>query len=67
MLPHVAKFVCNDQRLILGSFWTLDECAQVPFSCIPTLGGFYFSNTLDSMVSSSCLNEHVKLLPQSLV
>jgi hypothetical protein len=53
MLPHVAKLVYDDQRLILGSFWTLGECAQAPFSCILVLGGFCFSDTPDLVMSSS--------------
>jgi len=40
MLSHVARLVCEDQRLVLRSIWTLGECAQAPFSCIPTPGGF---------------------------
>jgi hypothetical protein len=56
MLPHVAICVCYDQRLVLRSFWTLGECAQAPFSCIPTPCGFCFSYTLNSVMSSSCPN-----------
>jgi hypothetical protein len=53
MLPHVARHVCYDQGLVLGSFWKLGECAQAPFSCILVLGGFCFLDTHDSMMSSS--------------
>jgi hypothetical protein len=56
MLPHVARLVNDDQRLILGSFWTLDECVQAPFSCILALGGFCFSNTPNFVMSSFCFN-----------
>ncbi len=56
MLPHVTKLVYDDQRLVLGSFWTLGECAQAPFSCIPIPSGFCFSDTSDSMMLSSCPN-----------
>ncbi len=52
MLPHVVRFVCDDQRLVLRSIWTLGECAQAPFSCIPIIGGFCFLDTPDSMMSS---------------
>jgi len=56
MLPHVTKLVYDYQILVLGSFWTLGECAQAPFSCILALGGFHFSNTLNSMMLSSYPN-----------
>ncbi len=56
MLPHMARFVCDDKRLVLGLFRTLGECAQAPFSCILALGGFCFS--LDSMMSSFALIEY---------
>jgi hypothetical protein len=56
MLLHVTRFVCDDQKLVQGSFWTLGECAQVPFSCILVPGGFWFSNTLDLVMSSSYLD-----------
>jgi hypothetical protein len=55
-LPHVVKLVYDDQRLVLGSFWTLGECAQAPFSCILTLGGFCFLDIPNSMMSLSCPN-----------
>jgi hypothetical protein len=55
-LPHVARLVYYDQRLVLGPFWMLGECAQVPFSCNPTPSGFCFLDTLDSMMSSSYPN-----------
>ncbi len=32
MLPYVTRLVCDDQRLVLGSLWTLGECAQACFS-----------------------------------
>ncbi len=44
-VPHVAKLVCDDQRVVLRSFWTMGECAQASFSCISALGGFCFSDT----------------------
>jgi hypothetical protein len=56
MLPHVAKLVCDYQKLVLGSFWTLGVYAQAPFSCIPTPCGFYFLDILDLMMSSFCPN-----------
>ncbi len=55
---HVTRLVYDDEKLVLGSLWTLGECAQVPFSCILVLGGFYFSNSPDLLMSSSCLNEY---------
>jgi hypothetical protein len=45
MLLHVARLVSDDQILVLKSFWTFSEFAQAPFSSIPTLGGFCFSDT----------------------
>jgi hypothetical protein len=62
MLPHVTRLVCDDQRLVLGSFWTLGECAQVPFSCILTLGGFCFSNTSDSVCHHLALIEYNQII-----
>jgi hypothetical protein len=56
MLPQVTKLVYDDQRLILGSLWTLGECAQAPFSCISIPGGFCFLDTFNSMMSSSYPN-----------
>jgi hypothetical protein len=56
MLPQVTRLVYDDQRLVLGSFWTLGECAQAPFSCILAPGGFHFSDTPNSMMSSSYPN-----------
>ncbi len=44
MLPCVVRLVCDDPILVLGSFWTLAECAQVLISCIPTPCGFCFLN-----------------------
>jgi hypothetical protein len=56
MLPHVTKLVYDYQRLVLRSFWTLAECAQAPFSCIPAPSGFCFSNTPDLGMSLSYPN-----------
>jgi hypothetical protein len=56
MLPQVIKLVYDDQREILGSLWTLGECAQAPFSCISTPSGFCFLNTPSLVMSSSCPN-----------
>jgi hypothetical protein len=56
MLPHAIILVCDDQRLVLKSFWTLGECARAPFSCILALGGFCFSDTPDLVMSSSYPN-----------
>jgi len=62
----VARLVYDDQRLVLGSFWTLGECAQAPFSCIPTSSGLFLLNNPNSMMSSSCPYNQVVALVSSL-